>query len=232
MALEASGFSCIPANMFSGKPRVEKIEEKLDGLISLLKTNREGTVDLVVGSSSRPLASNTDASTVDHYSKPLPRAGSYGVLALGNQLLYGAPLFTPAPSRPASEDFQNPPTSAEAPITITLTTSFLPSFPAAFLDSNPLIAGFNTPESERLLGVFRMQMNPWFPFISLSQSTYISLRRGRPFLLSSILAVACQKATMQRELGNELVKQLTERVFIHNERGIDLLLCYINYTGW
>jgi hypothetical protein len=204
-----------------------------------LKTNQEPTVGLSLSDhdGSREPSLDLPATSYQGNStfKPLPKKGSYGIL-LGNQPLDGVALYTPETSRPGSEDLHGTEgdrnTNTGATCIVPFSKIFHPSTPSAFDASNTLLSGFNEFEAEGLLNVFKEQMNPWFPFISVSESSQTFLRRERPFLLSSILAVSCRNAAQQRNLGDELVKQLTERVFIHNERGIDLLLSFLNYTGW
>jgi hypothetical protein len=221
----------------SERPRVEKIEEKLDGLISLLKTNREATIESDLVDRDNSVESNSDLSTASYQPyltfNPVPRKGSYGLLRLGNQPLDGVPPYTPQPSHPVSEDSQ---TVAAEKETINVVPFFAkycrPSVPAAFLDTNKLLSGFGEQEAHRLLVDFKVRRSAWFPFTSVSESRHLYLRQERPFLLSSILAVSCQDVTRQRDLGEELVKQIMERVFVRNERTKDLLLSLLNYTGW
>jgi hypothetical protein len=215
---------------------VEKIEQKLDGLISLLKTNQEVAAKSGLGDRDSSLESNSDLSTLSYQPylsyNPLHKKGRYGLLGLGNQPLDGVPPYTPEPSRPVSEDSHNLAVDKMSTVIVPLWKFCRPSVPAAFGDTNRLLSGFDEQEAHRLLADFKERRNHWFPFTSVLDSSLLYLRQERPFLLSSILAVSCQNVTLQRDLGNELVKQVTERVFVRNERSIDLLLSLINYNGW
>lgn len=98
-----------------------------------------------------------------------------------------------------------------------LSNSFMPTF----------------AEADTILGIFRDQMTPQFPFIIIPQSLSAErLYLERPFLYISILAVTSRDSVQQQGLGKLVIKQLAEKLFVNSERSLDLLLGVLTYAGW
>jgi hypothetical protein len=88
-----------------------------------------------------------------------------------------------------------------------------------------------------LLDTFRFSYTNYFPFVILPPDTTVeSLRREKPFLFLSIVAVAVFGNTpLQRLLGKEMQKQIASRIVMRNEKSLDILqgllvhLAYYHY---
>jgi hypothetical protein len=88
-----------------------------------------------------------------------------------------------------------------------------------------------------LFDTFRCSYMNYFPFVILPPDTTVeSLRRVKPFLFLSILAVAVLgNSHLQRLLGKEMQKQIAVRIVMRNEKTLDILqgllvhLAYYHY---
>lgn len=84
-----------------------------------------------------------------------------------------------------------------------------------------------------LLNIFRSEMSPNFPFITLSEFTRAEdLRRDRPTLYTAILGVTTRNSQRGIALGKAFMKQLAERMMVNGERNMDLLLGALTYVAW
>lgn len=196
------------------KSRVEKLEEKLDGLVTLLKnTNREAEtigntplLTLAVGSKSpdrQPVTSRSISISTSDVSEGRssmqeqpPKSQQVLAFQLGNLGVGTGP---------------------------TNLSSALPS---------SIESDFDEHEANLLLAIFRDEMCPNFPFIVVHESTSAQdIRRERPFLYLTILAVTTRKTAKQLELGDLVMKELAERMMVNGERSLDLLLGVLTYAS-
>ena len=191
-----------------------KLEEKLDGLVTLLQSSHEPT----------PIKEFTTSS-----------------LNIGRPEMAGISLpVSQTAKTPATVQYQIgwsqahdqqhpriPPTQIPPNFQTTLKTYDLPTTQP----SNALQPNFEDPDV--LLSLFRVQMSPYFPFVVVPQNiSAADLRRDRPFLLNAILAVSSRSSSKQKNLGNEVLRQLAEKVFVNGERNLDVLLGILTYAGW
>jgi hypothetical protein len=79
--------------------------------------------------------------------------------------------------------------------------------------------------AQTLFDTFRCSYTNYFPFVVLPPNTTVeSLRREKPFLFLSILAVAVfGNSHLQRLLGREMQKQIAIRIVMRNEKTLDIL---------
>jgi hypothetical protein len=194
------------------KVHVEKLEEKLDGLVNLLRINREAEAagkpptpahHVEVDGSNQTIRSiSISASSSDPAHKE--PCDFQQQLIPPSQNLSAEPHWGPPA---AVTDLSAPPTNGSGEI--------------------------GDEEANSILSIFRNEMCPAFPFIVIHKSTSAQdLRRDRPFLSLSILAVASRNGVQQMELGKLVMKQLAERMFVNGERNMDLLLGVLTYAGW
>lgn len=106
-------------------------------------------------------------------------------------------------------------------------------------NSEPVIEGTSFATSKKksqsdLLDLFRCDMAVQVPFISVSpQMPAEALSKERPFLYRSIITVASYHDSLcQLQMGQELVKSLTERLIVHGEKSMDLLQALLVYIYW
>jgi hypothetical protein len=197
------------------KSNIAKLEEKLDGLVTLLKSSQESgsTKALPV-----PSSSIINATALAENSTPLtenPTVSSTIQIRAG----WSHAHDQEQPSLPLA---QAPPALEKNSKTHDIPTTQLLS------GSEP-----NFEDSDVLLSIFRDQMSSCFPFVVIPPNISAGdLRRDRPFLLDAILAVSSRNSTRQILLGKEVVKKLAERVFVNGDRNLDLLLGTLTYAGW
>jgi hypothetical protein len=84
-----------------------------------------------------------------------------------------------------------------------------------------------------LMTIFRDEMSPNFPFITMTEFTRADdLRRDRPSLYTAIMAVTTRDTLRGKALGQAFLKQLAERMVANGERNMDLLLACLVYAAW
>ena len=193
------------------KSRVGKLEEKVDGLVSLLSSTRntESIQPLLNGITS----ANQSLSSASFPSLPTTLIGSQVQQISTRPLVINEnPKSQYASLRPAPAL-----TPSNGNSDSLLSSSFMPSF----------------DEANDLLAVFRDHLTRQFPFIALSPSTSAeNLYQERPLFYISILAVTSHDTVQQQGLGKIIMKQLSERVFEKGERNLDLLLSALTYASW
>lgn len=194
---------------------MEKLEEKLDGLVTLLKSTHDiGSGDeasnLSSGTSRLRSATLPDQDAIASSLSPGELNGSTRTQSTSHDLGYTADFCTPTSS-----------------------VSILP--PTAFNGLEWELSKMLPPtdDANGLLEIFKDQACLYFPFISVPKSTSAEdLRRERPFLYLAIMAVTSQKSYQKEELGKLLLRQIAERVFVDGERSLDLLLGILTFTAW
>lgn len=88
-------------------------------------------------------------------------------------------------------------------------------------------------EAERCLDLFRIQMSPSFPFIWVEESvTAADLRRNRPFFFLCIMAVTTGSTDRKNAMRKLITESLARRMYVNNERSLDLLLGILTYLAW
>ncbi|KAE9372631.1 hypothetical protein N431DRAFT_545212 [Stipitochalara longipes BDJ] len=204
------------------KSRVGRLEERLEGLVSLITS----TQDLTSSRSTeldRP--SMSDAVPIN------PMTGSFSFPALSmrassaqGQVRGELPAYQKGTA--AAQFIPNRPTPSLA------TIHGLNNFPA--LDSNNWINFMPSfAEGDVLLAIYRDKLTPQFPFIVLPQSVSAeTLNLEKPFFYLCIIAVTKLNSLHQKALGKLIMKQLGERLFARGERNLDLLLGALTYAAW
>lgn len=191
---------------------MKKLEEKLDGLVSLLKSTHE------IGSTDE--GSSTGS---------IPGVSLLGQGSRGSTLpLRDANLFT-APQNVSPQPIQHriAATFTSAPADPYRRTYHGPEWP---FPSESLITA---QEAETVLGKFRDEICSFFPFISIPQSTSAAqLRQEKPFTYLAIVAVSDVGLSQRMDLSKIIIKQVAERVFVEGERNLDLLFGILTFAAW
>jgi hypothetical protein len=189
-----------------------KLEEKLDGLVTLIKSASQGIPGIInpppqnlVVASRESVPSSTASSRTD-YGVHLPRITSSNATGLLDC------IFTP-----------------------TVLSSSNPT-PASSLNLQPLLDPALTPspeEAELYMNKFRVDFVKHLPFIIISPSTTAhQLRLDHPILWISIMTVASSMSTQQILLSKELRAILAREAFVQGTRNMDLLLGILVYAVW
>jgi hypothetical protein len=197
--------------------QTSKLEAKLDGLVSLLKSATHGpsgiinaplgnsALDDLVAASQESTPGPTASSRVGYreymHSRPSP-----------NESGFTEHINTPATS---SASKQTPPNSFNLQLMLN---------PA--LEPSP-------EDAESYLNRFRTDCVKHFPFIIISPLvTAHQLRQDRPLLWNSIMTVASSNSTQQISLSKEMRGTLAREAFIEGTRSMDLLLAILVYAAW
>ena len=206
------------------KSHVEKLEEKLDGLVTLMKSTHENGAP-----SGLPLVSSSAITT--------KRISSSSSTEAPVQLVSDFPLLDQNlrwnDNFPNDKRVQPPVPSSTSPYTIQAgdNGSVAKSSPENQFEVDELDLGSEDPDE--LLAIFRNEMSPNFPFITMAELTRAEdLRRDRPSLFTAILAVTTRNTSGGKALGKAFSKQLAERMVVDGERNMDLLLACLTYAAW
>jgi hypothetical protein len=90
------------------------------------------------------------------------------------------------------------------------------------------------PKAEQLVAFYTRELMLQFPFITfLPTETISTIQRDRPLLLQSILAVTSNEdASMQKKIGNEVVKTIHMRMSSRSNYSLDLLQAVMVCAAW
>jgi hypothetical protein len=111
-------------------------------------------------------------------------------------------------------------------------TSAIPSTPSHDSTAHqPFVA---SREQADLFDHYRNNMAPHFPFVQISDDYMASdVVRAKPFLAAAIAVVAdYQSLRSQRAKQRQLLQTLTQRMFLHSEKSLDLLQGILVLCSW
>ncbi|RFU35506.1 hypothetical protein B7463_g797, partial [Scytalidium lignicola] len=178
--------------------RFQKLEERLEELVSQISN--------INNSQTQPSTPTTSAAQTTPFGKPFSTA-----------LRYDGPLPLSGSGSTSNSASHVPSWSEAAPI---------PSLLHGDNEWDVVDRGLLTQDCARtLFDTFRYSYMNYFPFVILPPETTVeSLRREKPFLFLSIMAVAvCGNFPLQRILGKEIQKQIATRIVMRNEKTMDIL---------
>ena len=204
---------CIPSESIRKRTskdsaaRTAHLEQKLDGLVSLLQSVAQSA------GSTAPLSTALN----DAFAATQVSQGTNTILtpissnSKGTVLHAVTPGSAITPNASVSDDFR---VESQA-------TSF----------NNTL--GLSDEEAEERLIIFRDQMMKYFPFFSLLPDVSAQqLYSNRPFLFRCIAAVATPSTQQRIVASRNIKKELARRLVIENEASIDLLLGLLVFSSW
>ena len=192
-------------------PKKPVVEERLDGLVSLLKA----------GAQPDAIASDTHATTAvydsDHHSnvRTNDKTSLYrqtersSVKSVLDDYLPNLPILTPG--KPVSEGTMSNSSAA---------------VPYDAVEPSPV-------DAEEYLTIFHTHKSKYFPFVYVpSTTTAQQLREERPFLWLCIMTIASRSTAQQQVLGSKIRHTLAEEMLLKSEQSVDLLLGLLAYVGW
>lgn len=201
------------------KSHVEKLEEKLDGLVTLIRSAQE--TGLPAGLPLGTASGSSLGQMPSNLSNPMPTQ----------------PVsLNPFPSWEDDQTYnktQPSIPSSDSPYTAETgeSSSNAKSSPAYQLEIDGFDLGSEDPDV--LLTIFRDEMSPSFPFVSMTGFPQAAdLRRDRPSLYTAIMAVTTRNSARGKALGQSFLKQLAERMVVNGERNMDLLLACLVFVAW
>uniref|UniRef100_L2FUC2 Zn 2cys6 transcription factor n=1 Tax=Colletotrichum fructicola (strain Nara gc5) TaxID=1213859 RepID=L2FUC2_COLFN len=211
--------TCQPSNPQKKPPwsRTAQLEEKLDGLVTLLRQSggRPELVDManisgvVGGGGVAGVAASASSSSQDEasgavdgrYADRGSRDDGAGVAGAARGTSLPTPTQTASPEGTGYGDGDD----------------FLPS----------------PDEAEALFESFRGQNLRYFPFLHFRPTmTARELRSEKPFLWICIMTVASRVASQQLALGTRVRQIVGQKLLVENERSIDYLLGLLVVLGW
>ena len=196
------------------KPTASKsarLEEKLDGLVSLLKAGAQSDA---IATDSQAIAATYDSThdssvRTNDKSSPYNQTDIRSTTSVLDDQLHNPPVLTPG-NIESQGTLSN---SSPSPLRDTV-------------EPTPL-------EAEQCLTIFRTHKTEYFPFIHIPPTTTAKqLRQERPFLWLCIMMVASRSTSQQQGLGNKVRDKLAQEMVIKSEQNIDLLLGLLAYVGW
>lgn len=187
----------------SGTSKSARLEEKIDGLLSLLKPETQAQSNGgIVSAAANALTPTASYDSAYHSTVPISNETSPSgqteteslVRAVGDRVREHSELTTAI-----GEDAVEP----------------------------------SLAEAEMCLTAFRVYKAKYFPFVHIPSSiTAQQLRSERPFLWLSIMAITSTSVARQQELGNKLRTALAQEMLHTSGQSIDLLLGILAYIGW
>ncbi len=157
-----------------------------------------------------------------------------------------APTDSPAPSTRSSEE--NPASDDSSCESLAATTlpdprladpgssgspATTPSSSSSEMALPSCLSQPNDPEAEKALQRFQNRIVGFFPFVYIpSTTTARQLREQYPFLWLNIMAVAYQESGRQRAMSEFIKQYVAQKMVIHHEKSLDLLLGLLAFIGW
>lgn len=214
--------------------KVDRLEEKLDGLVTLLKStvqptplsaeNETGSTDAVHNQLTPESMGSLDPSvreddghehsscrdiaalTTSTYKEQIARPCLSGMLRNG-------PVIGPETSYAAygtrSSTFHSPDATRSSGHEPTL------------------------EEADEFLDIFKAQMIQYSPFIIIPVATTAQeLRSERPFLWLCIMAIATKSTEQSKILGREIRLAIGREILLEGKNNLDLLIGILAYTAW
>ena len=77
-------------------------------------------------------------------------------------------------------------------------------------------------------------MNRYFPFVVIPpQASAADFRKEKPLLFRTCVAAACHKdPSLQRQIAEELLRTIGDRMLLKGEKSLDLLQCILVLIAW
>lgn len=202
-----------------------KLEEKLDGLVTLLKSATQGVPPSIINAiSSHEGSTSAGHETVAGTMAPDLTAPGLTASSTVSNGEYAYSRLVPNGSGLTELNY----------IPTTSTSSI--STPVSSLNLQPIIRTALEPspeDAELYLNRFRSNFVKHFPFIIVSPSiTAHQLRQDCPILWIAIMTVASEDTTQQVSMSKETREIFAKQVFVEGTRNMDILLAVLVYVIW
>lgn len=220
--------------------RVGQLEEKIDGLVSLLNASRQ----IQQQSSAPESASTSEHPASSHDTPENPSFGQQPTPATSTQQHSSAseafcilPMSCTQDCLPPNHNALKTPTStvqSSSPGSEP-TKSYIP--PTACIDIIPQPYGYlriTMCEAERLLKLYQTDYHPRFPFVPIPRNTTAQdLFQRQPFLFRTIIQiVAPQSAALQRGIIAWFREYIATHIVVKQEKRLDLLQAILLFIAW
>ena len=189
--------------------KVERLEEKLDGLVTLLRSSTSGTPAIFNVTTGNSAVEEVVSLNQGKSSEATVRG------CTSDQSQHIATILTDSAFIPTSSSCSSQSTSMTLP-------------PLLHPDLEPSL-----DDAESYLTRFRTDFVKHLPFIVIPPlTTAHQLRQERPFLWLSIMAVASTQSTQQKTLSKKVREVFGREAYLEGTRNIDLLLAVLTYATW
>ncbi|PQE22083.1 tRNA processing endoribonuclease protein [Rutstroemia sp. NJR-2017a BVV2] len=218
--------------------RVAQLEEKLDGIVSLLQEQkRSASQDVGAGCSpDHAPAQQVSEPTVPKSSPALNEPPQLANLALPDLNSKDHPSSLPPPSPPLPLPLplpnQNPLNTSSTPRPSVYTTNTT----ACLLAHQHEDLSPSDPELEQLIHLYRTELTPRFPFVVLELRPGMSGKEWmaeNPLLGKAVLmAASYYNLPRQTRLDVQIVRELAERVLVAGEKTLEGLQAILVFCAW
>lgn len=225
---------CKPSSSIRKKRAIPKnssqtarLEQKLDGLVSLLKANSQGLSTEAIEASASGISANTLTNTSIGGADNAPLVPSpQSPPNYGHPCEHSASCTVPPPQAHYQENARSQ--NRSAPITPASSSSSSFTYPL-LRDIEPTIE-----EAEVWLHTFQTKFLEHVPFaIPYIQNTSCAqLRQNKPALWLAFMAVACPFVSKQLELGRAFKELIAREVVVNGARTTDLLSAILTFGHW
>ncbi|KIW33082.1 uncharacterized protein PV07_04577 [Cladophialophora immunda] len=206
--------------------RVSQLEDKINILTDLLTSNDDtptARLDPVVASSG-----------CANYAQPTHPTVPENVATFHNGS-WSASLPTPTSMAPADGGNNTTlQTQSTATCVMGCAKSTKPVEPARANTHDHFRVTLAPVLEEKLFSDFRTQMNIHFPFVVIPpHTTAVALREEKPFLFRTCITAAAQAdPSLLRQLADELMRYIGERMLMKGEKSLDLLQGLLVFSSW
>ncbi|KAE9370271.1 hypothetical protein N431DRAFT_559479 [Stipitochalara longipes BDJ] len=199
----------------SSEKETSKLEQKLDGLVTLLTSATQSVPTIVNASATNTLSEISGPSNDDINFSYTPVGSSGNQQGINDRRV-------PSVERVSEPQFTSAASSSSAS---TLGNLQQPTLPPV-LQPSP-------EDAEFYLNKFRTQFIKYLPFMVLAPSvTSHQLRQDRPILWAAIMATASSNSTQQIALSKAVRATIGREAFVEGTRNMDLLLGILVYVVW
>lgn len=204
--------------------KVERLEERLDGLFKLLQSSNS-SISIADG--------NASASNAPSTIQPSPSSLQSHVVSPENcEDFESHEIQRQNSNRPTVDGLclDSPTVAPDAAYSNSGTRSTIYYCPESMLISS---SEPSSEDAEECLKNFRPHMATFFPFIIVPESTTAQdLRRDRPFLWLCIMSVSSKSTIQQKALGREIKITMGREILVEGKNNIDLLLGMLVFVAW
>ncbi|EHA46647.1 hypothetical protein MGG_10562 [Pyricularia oryzae 70-15] len=219
------GKDCVPSETVrrrtsrrQGTSRTAQLEEKLDDLVSLLKTHQQkpgvGPAATSITTSRGPLSANKEFSLA------------------GPALLDSTPIITMPNNQQSSTMSPLYPKGRKHSIDAPHERLRAPSTSASST-SAPSFSMQPDQEAEESLQVFSKQFLFSFPYFRVTEDmTASKLQAQYPLFMLAIKSISCKVFSRQMKYSEELQHMLAQKLLMDYDNSMDLLLALITCIAW
>ena len=214
-------------NAISKKPatKVDRLEEKLDGLVTLLKSAAQPT-PLINNNGFMPTAAAQDQLTPESLQSRETTYEDAEPRVLESADVDKEKDFRPCPG---GLSLHVPVISPETFYTASGTRSKTYHCP----DSELCQLEPSAEEAEMYFVDYQEFKSPFFPVIIFPPSmTAIQLRRECPFVWLSIMAISSKSSEQQKTLSREIRLTIGREMLVEGKNNLDLLIGLLIYVAW